>query len=753
MLSITRKGTVLEFDYSKEPGKKLNKNCLSVEPSAMISVITPFYNVGNYFEQTYNCVINQTFPYFEWIIVDDGSTDESSLEILNKFAVTDARIKVIHKSNGGIASARNEGIRNCNTELILTLDADDLIEPTYFECLYFGLYFNPDKDWCYTNSIGFDAQEYLWNYPFDALKLKTYNFLNYSALIKKSALEKVGLYTEGYRHFYEDWHLWIKLLKNKSYPVKENFYGFWYRRRDSGELSLIHGDEKRMEEAIAPIEREAKDFNPRKVQIKDFSLINSMGTFSSSIKIQENFELADEGKQHILMIFPWMEIGGADAFNLEFIKLLNKQKYAISVVLTKICENPWRQRFSEYVDEIYDLPSFLDTENYVEFILYLMRSRNTKLVFLSQSYMGYSILPWIRYNFPSVGIIDYMHIEEKYWRSGGYARTTGAMDEFIDITCTCNEVTRNILINDYNKPSSKVETVYIGVDDKAFTPDYDKQSLRKELDLPLDKKLILFPCRMSPQKRPLLMLEIAKAVKAKDKNINFVAVGNGPLYSTMYEKINRMGLKDNVFLLGEKSDMGKYYNACDLTLICSIKEGLTLTAYESLACAIPVISSDVGGQKELIDDEVGRLLPVLQNEDEGFNSDTYSEEEVNQYVETIFELLSDNDRLTEMGKIGRKRIENNFSTTYMVRHIESIFDRILLKKEGIDSNENRITPAQYNALLNEFNILYSEYAKLEENSAGTSIFNKILHSRKYALIVKILTKLKIKGLVKKLLKI
>ena len=122
-------------------------------------------------------------------------------------------------------------------------------------------------------------------------------------------------------------------------------------------------------------------------------------------------------------------------------------------------------------------------------------------------------------------------------------------------------------------------------------------------------------------------------------------------------------------------------------------------------------------------------------------------------METIFELLSDNDRLTEMGKIGRKRIENNFSTTYMVRHIESIFDRILLKKEGIDSNENRITPAQYNALLNEFNILYSEYAKLEENSAGTSIFNKILHSRKYALIVKILTKLKIKGLVKKLLKI
>ena len=87
----------MEFDYTKEPGKKQNKKCYTKEPAMLISVVTPYFNVGECFEQTYNCVINQTFPFFEWIIVDDGSTDEASLKRLDYFAGTDARIKVVHK--------------------------------------------------------------------------------------------------------------------------------------------------------------------------------------------------------------------------------------------------------------------------------------------------------------------------------------------------------------------------------------------------------------------------------------------------------------------------------------------------------------------------------------------------------------------------------------------------------------------------------------------------------------------------------
>jgi len=74
------------------------------------------------------------------------------------------------------------------------LDADDLIAPQYLEYLFWGLYYNPDAAWCYTCSTGFHAEEYLWKYPWDAEKLKSYNFLNYTAAIRKADIQEIGGY-------------------------------------------------------------------------------------------------------------------------------------------------------------------------------------------------------------------------------------------------------------------------------------------------------------------------------------------------------------------------------------------------------------------------------------------------------------------------------------------------------------------------------------------------------------------------------
>ena len=76
----------MEFDYTKEPGRELLQRGLSHEGTPLVSIITPYYNAGKYFEQTFNCVMNQTFPWFEWIIVDDGSTDEDSVKLLKLLA-------------------------------------------------------------------------------------------------------------------------------------------------------------------------------------------------------------------------------------------------------------------------------------------------------------------------------------------------------------------------------------------------------------------------------------------------------------------------------------------------------------------------------------------------------------------------------------------------------------------------------------------------------------------------------------------
>ena len=68
-----------QFDYQKQPGKSRTRFYAPDPKDALVSVITPFYNAGKYFEQTFNSVMNQTFPWFEWIIVNDGRTREEDV--------------------------------------------------------------------------------------------------------------------------------------------------------------------------------------------------------------------------------------------------------------------------------------------------------------------------------------------------------------------------------------------------------------------------------------------------------------------------------------------------------------------------------------------------------------------------------------------------------------------------------------------------------------------------------------------------
>lgn len=93
----------------------------------MISIIIPVYNACKLLDKCVSSVVNQTYNDIEIILVDDGSCDGSS-ELCDSWAFKDNRIKVIHKKNAGVSSARNEGLKIANGEYILLLDSDDALE-------------------------------------------------------------------------------------------------------------------------------------------------------------------------------------------------------------------------------------------------------------------------------------------------------------------------------------------------------------------------------------------------------------------------------------------------------------------------------------------------------------------------------------------------------------------------------------------------------------------------------------------------
>ena len=100
-----------------------------------ISIIIPIYNVESYLRKCLDSIIEQSFPYFELLLINDGSTDAST-QICQEYVEKDDRIRYFEKENGGVSSARNFGIKHSRGEYITFIDSDDWIEPNYLEILY-----------------------------------------------------------------------------------------------------------------------------------------------------------------------------------------------------------------------------------------------------------------------------------------------------------------------------------------------------------------------------------------------------------------------------------------------------------------------------------------------------------------------------------------------------------------------------------------------------------------------------------------
>lgn len=95
--------------------------------NSLVSVIIPVYNVEAYLEEAVRSICEQTYENLEIVLVNDGSTDNSGI-LCNQLALIDNRIKVIHKINGGLSSARNIGLDNVKGDYVLFIDSDDFIE-------------------------------------------------------------------------------------------------------------------------------------------------------------------------------------------------------------------------------------------------------------------------------------------------------------------------------------------------------------------------------------------------------------------------------------------------------------------------------------------------------------------------------------------------------------------------------------------------------------------------------------------------
>lgn len=186
-----------------------------------LSVVMPVYNGEKYLREAVESVLNQSFSDFEFIIINDGSTDDSS-RILHEYQRADQRIRLIERENKGLIYSLNEGIRESSSELIARMDADDICYPDRFKLQIDFMTQAPETVVLGTlveliDTDGYLICEFTKKTEHEEIDQQHMHgvggaIIHPSVMMRKKALEKVGVYDESCPNA-EDIDLWLKLAE------------------------------------------------------------------------------------------------------------------------------------------------------------------------------------------------------------------------------------------------------------------------------------------------------------------------------------------------------------------------------------------------------------------------------------------------------------------------------------------------------------------------------------------------------------
>lgn len=219
-----------------------------------VSVVIPCFNAGEYLDEAVQSALAQTWQDLEVVIVDDGSTDPSTLDLLKQERWP--RTRIIHQANAGPAAARNRAVREAGGRYILPLDADDTIEPSYVEKAVAVLEARPNVGCVYCKARKFGAEQGPWNLPVYTLReLVIDNVIFVTSLYRKADWESVGGYNEKLRHGVEDYDFWVKIAHLGREVVQLDDYLFNYRIQESSRTTSFQERRARVVESYAEIFR------------------------------------------------------------------------------------------------------------------------------------------------------------------------------------------------------------------------------------------------------------------------------------------------------------------------------------------------------------------------------------------------------------------------------------------------------------------------------------------------------------------
>lgn len=666
----------------------------------LITVVIPCYNYGEYIEEAIDSVLSSTYSNVEVFVVNDGSTDPYTLEVLEKMALK-PKTRVFNRGNGGLSAARNTGISFSNADYILLLDADDLIDPTFIEKGIWLLQEHPEVAFVYPLVKLFGKVNYIWRtqiYNFFYLKFR--NFIPATIIVRRDAWEKVGGYDESMCDGYEDWEFLIRLGNLGFYGLHMNEVLFFYRKHSG---SMLEGSKKKHGKLFRQIrERHPSLYKSWLLQFLLFLLIElnrrTKGYISKlrkltlniipndikeilkklyyrfttlrkkdsyqgyrpkvyEIKGKDKDKLAPKSKVTVMIILPWLHVGGVEKVFMKIMKELHLKYNFILVTTVPKTTHPWENQFSPFVKALYHIGDFGSSDQErSKFLLDIIKRRSIKIIHISNSQFGYKFLVDLRNQSIDVRVMDTLHMEEP-WAAWDYFSFSQPFSSLLDLRVTLT-----------SSQSERVRTDYSNV---CIIP--NGVEILPSISLPLNKDpfqfKIAFIARFAKQKQPLLFVHVAKICSDRQLPVKFVMYGDGDLKKEVIELIKKMNLGHNIEIHDFTDNIYNTLSQVNLLCLPSLREGFPMIGLEAMNAGIPIVATRVPGWSDLvIDGQTGFLCEANPID----------------LADKCEKLYGDKDLYKQIRENARKYVQENFSVGTMAAHYNSLYSTLAF--EGKDND-------------------------------------------------------------------
>lgn len=281
----------------------------SAAPS-LVSIIIPCYNAGPELIEAVTSALEQSHPAIEIVIVDDGSTNPETLELLRNPPWP--RTRIFHKENGGPASARNFAITEARGRYILPLDADDCIAPSYVEKAVALLDASEDVGIVYCKALKFGAENGPWNLPAYTLReLVIDNIIFVTSLFRRDDWEHVGGFSESLRLGVEDYDFWVKIVALGREVRQLDEPLFHYRVGHVSRTTGFQQDRGAVVKTYADIFRNNLAFYG---QHAEYLFEHRYGLYDELVKYRARYERVER----LFLRHPWIERAARFAYRLLF---------------------------------------------------------------------------------------------------------------------------------------------------------------------------------------------------------------------------------------------------------------------------------------------------------------------------------------------------------------------------------------------------------------------------------------------------